>query len=186
MKFHWYANTETGPINAQNVCEGGPGVPIVRGSAAAGDGRVVSDTSGKTAPEVYRLEEQVGFVLRLAAQRHAAIFQAHSLMKLTPTQFSALIRIAEVGTCSQNHLGRLTAMDVATIKGVIDRLREKALVTLRRDPGDKRRTVIALTPMAEEMIGQLQDVGRTITEATLEPLTAQERVRLLRLLKKIA
>ena len=146
----------------------------------------MSDTSGKTAPEVYRLEEQVGFVLRLAAQRHAAIFQAHSLMKLTPTQFSALIRIAEVGTCSQNHLGRLTAMDVATIKGVIDRLREKALVTLRRDPGDKRRTVIALTPMAADMIPKLHHAGHTITEATLEPLTPKERERLLKLLNKIA
>jgi DNA-binding MarR family transcriptional regulator len=134
----------------------------------------------------YRLEEQVGYVLRLAAQRHAVIFQSHTLMKLTPTQFSALVRIAEVGTCSQNHLGRLTAMDVATIKGVIDRLREKKLVTLKQDPDDKRRTVITLTPLAAGLIGELHDVGRTITEATLEPLTAKERVRLLKLLNKIA
>jgi len=147
---------------------------------------VASEDPGEAAPEAYRLEEQVGFVLRLAAQRHAAIFQAQSLMKLTPTQFSALIRIAEEGECSQNRLGRLTAMDAATIKGVIDRLREKALVALKRDSGDKRRMMIALTPKAAAMIPQLHAAGHAITGATLAPLSAKERARLLKLLKKIA
>ena len=71
----------------------------------------------------YRLDDQAGYLLRLASQRHAAIFQSLTLEGLTPTQFSALIRISEQGQCSQNHLGRLAAMDVATIKGVADRLR---------------------------------------------------------------
>jgi len=34
--------------------------------------------------------------------------------------------LTETGPCSQNLLGRLTAMDVATIKGVIDRLTHAA------------------------------------------------------------
>ncbi|MCB2135685.1 MAG: MarR family transcriptional regulator [Rhodobacteraceae bacterium] len=106
-------------------------------------------------------------------------------MRLTPTQFSALIRISEVGPCSQNHLGRLTAMDVATIKGVVDRLREKGLVTLKRDPGDKRRTVIALTESAAALIDQLKSAGHQISDATLEPLSGAERERLMKLLRKM-
>lgn len=134
----------------------------------------------------YRLDDQIGYVLRLATQRHTAIFQNLSVMDLTPTQFSALVRIAEVGECSQNHLGRLTAMDVATIKGVIDRLGRKGLVALNPDPADKRRTLISLTHKAASIVGDLYRVGHLITEETLAPLNASERRRLLQLLRKIA
>ena len=68
------------------------------------------------------LDDQVGFVLRQAQQRHTTIFAAEMIEGLTPTQWAALAKLREVGACSQNHLGRLTAMDAATIKGVIDRL----------------------------------------------------------------
>src|ERR1700722_10722267 len=72
--------------------------------------------------EPYVLDEQVGFALRQAQQRHTTIFAAKMIEDLTPTQWAALAKLREVGDCSQNHLGRLTAMDAATIKGVVDRL----------------------------------------------------------------
>jgi hypothetical protein len=72
--------------------------------------------------EPYVLDEQVGFALRQAQQRHTTIFAAKMIEDLTPTQWAALAKLRELGDCSQNHLGRLTAMDAATIKGVVDRL----------------------------------------------------------------
>ena len=95
--------------------------------------------------EQYLLEEQVGYLMRLAGQRHATIFQSLAPFGLTPTQFSALVKLLEVGECSQNELGRKTAMDVATIKGVVDRLRQRDLVVVRPDPADKRRSLISLS-----------------------------------------
>jgi hypothetical protein len=50
------------------------------------------------------------------------IFAKEIGINLTPTQWAALAKLTETGPCSQNQLGRLAAMDVATIKGVIDRL----------------------------------------------------------------
>ena len=107
----------------------------------------------------YKLDEQVGYLLRLASQRHSAIFLENTVEGLTPTQFSTLIRISEKGEVSQNHLGRLAAMDVATIKGVVDRLKTKGLVTSRPDPDDKRRSIIALTPQGIAQIDRLKDIG---------------------------
>jgi DNA-binding MarR family transcriptional regulator len=144
---------------------------------------VVSDTEAKAAP--YRLDSQIGFLLRMASQRHANIFQHHAVLDLTPTQFAALVRISEVGECSQNHLGRLTSMDVATIKGVVGRLQRKDLVTLRPDIKDKRRTIIALSCKAADMMDQLYDIGDNISNETLRPLTKSERTKLLQILKKI-
>lgn len=145
---------------------------------------VESDTEAKTAS--YHLDSQIGYLLRMASQRHANIFQHHSVLSLTPTQFAALIRVSEVGECSQNHLGRLTSMDVATIKGVVGRLQRKDLVTLRADPKDKRRTIIALSSKAVAMLDQLYDIGTDISDETLRPLTNSEKTRLVRILKKIS
>ena len=55
-------------------------------------------------------------------QRHATIFAREIGINLTSPQWAALSKLAETRPCSQNQLGRLTAMDVAAIKGVIDRL----------------------------------------------------------------
>ena len=43
---------------------------------------------------VYRLEDQVGFLLRRANQRHLAVF-AEVIPEVTTTQFAALARLAE-------------------------------------------------------------------------------------------
>ena len=61
-----------------------------------------------TPDDDYELEAQIGFLLRRAQQRHVAIF-AESMgdIDLTPTQFSALVKIRDEGGVSQNRLGRL-------------------------------------------------------------------------------
>jgi len=81
----------------------------------------------------YVLEEQIGFILRQVWQRHATIFAREIGINLTPTQWAALAKLTETGPCSQNQLGRLTAMDVATIKGVIDRLTARGLTETSAD-----------------------------------------------------
>ncbi|MEO9518505.1 MAG: MarR family winged helix-turn-helix transcriptional regulator [Paracoccaceae bacterium] len=133
----------------------------------------------------YALEDQVGFMLRVASQRHANIFQSNIVGNLTPTQFSTIIRLAEVGKVSQNHLGRLTAMDVATIKGVVDRLKAKGLILSEPDLVDKRRSVISLSPQGESLVSDLKRAGRQISAETLAPLNAKEQKTLLGLLRKI-
>ncbi|MFT5796923.1 MAG: DNA-binding MarR family transcriptional regulator [Candidatus Azotimanducaceae bacterium] len=134
----------------------------------------------------YVLEDQVGYLLRLASQRHSVIFQKHAIENMTPTQFSTLVRVAEIGEVSQNHLGRLAAMDVATIKGVVDRLRAKNLIMSRPDKIDKRRTVISLTEHGSALIVDLRSTGLLITRETLAPLSTKEQVTLVALLRKIS
>lgn len=133
----------------------------------------------------YSLDDQVGFLLRLASQRHAAIFQSLTLEGLTATQFAALVRIAEQGQCSQNRLGRLAAMDVATIKGVVDRLNQKGLIGAKPDPDDRRRMLISLSKDGEALVERMTSVGHEITAETLKPLTAAERRTIVRLLRKL-
>jgi DNA-binding MarR family transcriptional regulator len=138
------------------------------------------------APEPYRLDDQIGFVLRRAYQRHAAIFAEAMPEGLTPTQFAALARLNERGPCSQNLLGRLTAMDAATVKGVVDRLRDRGLIETAPDPDDRRRTVITLSDAGCALVARAEVIGAEISRRTLSTLAERERETLMRLLKKIA
>jgi len=135
----------------------------------------------------YRLEEQVGFLLRRAHQRHTAIFAARiGKNQLTPTQFATLAKIYDEGTVSQNRLGRLTAMDPATMQGVIARLVDRGFLARAADPGDRRRAILRLTEEGRAAFLDAAPNGKTISKETLAPLDAKERAAFLRLLAKLA
>jgi MarR family transcriptional regulator, lower aerobic nicotinate degradation pathway regulator len=140
----------------------------------------------KTVLGGYRLEDQVGFYLRRAGQRHAAIFAAHMGEELTPTQWAALVKLSELTSVSQNLLGRETAMDAATIKGVVDRLGKRGLIATAPDPGDGRRMLVSITQAGREAVARGIKAARAITAETLEPLDPGEQRQLLDLLRRIA
>jgi DNA-binding MarR family transcriptional regulator len=133
----------------------------------------------------YVLDDQIGFVLRQAQQRHTTLFAAEMIEGLTPTQWAALAKLREFGACSQNHLGRLTAMDAATIKGVIDRLSARGFTLARADPADARRLLVELTNEGASLYDRAVPIARAITEKTLEKLEAGERATLLALLRRL-
>lgn len=143
----------------------------------------MSPKDGPRAADRYRLDEQIGFLLRQANQRHVGIF-ARRIPDLTPTQFAALAKLSELGAVSQNELGRQTAMDAATIKGVIDRLTKRGLTMTRPDPKDRRRRVVELTNDGVAAFGAAAPGAFEITAETLAPLSPRERDELLRLLRK--
>ena len=123
--------------------------------------------------DTYELSGQVGHNLRRANQRHVAIFAKH-VDGLTPMQFAALARLAECGAVSQNKLGRLTAMDSATIKGVVGRLRAKGLVSSRSDQGDQRLRLIHLTEAGHTAFAVAKRQALVARAETVAPLNKAE------------
>jgi DNA-binding MarR family transcriptional regulator len=139
------------------------------------------------APEAgYVLDDQVGFLLRVAMQRHTSIFSSRMLEGLTQTQFAALAKLYEVGPCSQNQLGRLIFLDAATIKGVVDRLSLRRLVTVVSDTRDRRRRAVALTARGREVTAAAITIAEEITVETLAPLSTEEQMTLRRLLHRLS
>lgn len=141
-------------------------------------------SSSKEATSAYQLDRQVGFILRRANQRHLAIFGAH-IDDLTPRQFAVLAKLAQIGPVSQNELGRQTAMDGATIKGVVDRLKKRELVTTRPDLNDMRRISVEQTQAGTETYEKCAQLAAQITQETLQPLDAEEQEQFLNLLAKL-
>jgi DNA-binding MarR family transcriptional regulator len=133
----------------------------------------------------YRLDDQVGFLLRVAMQRHTSIFMSKIVKGLTQTQFAALAKLREVGPCSQNQLGRLIYLDAATTKGVVDRLAVRGFISARPDAHDRRRRAIALTDAGRKVADAAVKIAHRITRDTLTPLTAAEQRTVVRLLRKL-
>ena len=132
----------------------------------------------------YILPEQIGYLLRLANQRHLEIFHQH-IPDLTPTQFSLLITLSTCKEASQNELGRQINIDAATTNGVVERLLKKQLICSSVDPSDKRRLRLSLTESGKRLVSQSIPVARQITVDTLDALTPRESHRLVQLLKKL-
>ncbi|MFQ3622140.1 MAG: MarR family transcriptional regulator [Acetobacteraceae bacterium] len=142
---------------------------------------------GADAAEEYLLERQVGHLLRRAHQRHASLFvERIGVPGLTPMQWAALFSLVRHGSATQNRLGRLTAMDPATIQGVVRRLIARQLVVRAADPSDRRTTLLLPTEAGRALVDGALPAARAITEATLAPLDQSERAIFLKLLQRMA
>lgn len=132
----------------------------------------------------YVLDDQIGYVLRRVTQRHLAIF-SERVPQVTTTQWAVLARLAELGPLSQNHLGRMTSMDAATIKGVVDRLVRLGYVETAADPADRRRLTVSLADAGRKVFDDGVATALKVSAETLGPLTQAERAQLMVLLLKL-
>ena len=133
------------------------------------------------------MEEQVGFVLRRAHQRATFIFNASMAeFGVTPTQFAALAKLHDLGSVSQNELGRLTAMDPATISSVASRLIQRGYVSASPDDKDARLVILTLTATGAAATLAMIAAAAEVSRQTLAPLSASEAARFLALLERLA
>lgn len=141
-----------------------------------------------TRSETVGLDEHVSHLLRCAHKRASSVvLKELGDSHLTPAQFFALLRLFERGQMSQNHLGRLTAMDPATIQGVIHRLQARGLIERQPDRNDRRRIALRLTSAGRRAVEELRAHHMVkLNEAILEPLNPNERKLFVRLLKRLA
>lgn len=142
------------------------------------------ESSGRS--PAYRLEEQVGFVLRQAHQRATDTFNSvMSGFKITPRQFATLAKLHDIGPTSQNQLGRLVAMDPATMVGVAGRLARGGLVRQSVAPSDARLVLLELTAEGRAVVEAMKARGAEVSRRTLSPLSPEEAETFLRLLAKL-
>ena len=137
-------------------------------------------------PAGYRLEAQIGFVLRRAHQKATGVFNAvMGGFGVTPTQFAALAKLHDAGRVSQIELGRLTAMDPATIWGVINRLAKQGYVGQSPAPNDGRLVMVELTDAGHKATLRMKAVAAEVSRETLRPFTNEEAKQLLALLSRL-
>ena len=131
------------------------------------------------------VDDQVGFLLRAASQRNTVLFAELMVAGITRVQFATLAKLFELGSCSQNELGRLILMDRATIKGVVSRLRRRGYIQVVADKRDRRQHLLSLTAFGQRITRRAIAVAPEITERMLQRLNGAERRQIVALLRKI-
>ncbi|EJO33333.1 MarR family winged helix-turn-helix transcriptional regulator [Achromobacter marplatensis] len=134
----------------------------------------------------YLFSDQIGHLLRRVYQRHTALFQQYIPdSQLTAAQFVVLCSVRDNGASSLADLVKATVIDQATVRGVVDRLKQRELVQVDHDPIDRRKVVINLTPIGQELVAQMEPFAKQITESTYGNLNPAERLALDFLLTKM-
>jgi MarR family transcriptional regulator, lower aerobic nicotinate degradation pathway regulator len=134
----------------------------------------------------YKVEEQIGYLIRRAHQRATSIFEGVMTgFKVTPVQFAILAKLHDLAVVSQNQLGRLVGVDPATMNGVAARLAARGLVTQSPDHTDARLVLLRLSPDGTRIVEAMKTRGPDVTARTLDPLSPAESAELIRLLTKI-
>jgi DNA-binding MarR family transcriptional regulator len=135
----------------------------------------------------YDVQQQIGHLLRKAQQRHLAIFNQNIAdPQLTAVQFAVMSASRRMGPSSMSDLGKATAIDAATARGIIERLRARGLIALRTDATDRRKTVVELTEAGDRLLVEATPSAARISELTMADLNPVERVAVLYLLRKLA
>lgn len=135
----------------------------------------------------YVVSEQIGHLLRKAYQRHLFIFgQTIDDPQLTAVQFAVLSASRKLGPSSMSDLGKATAIDAATVRGIIERLRVRELIELQTNPDDRRKITVQLTRAGECLVEQVTPTALRISELTMSDLNDAERVAVLYLLRKLS
>jgi DNA-binding MarR family transcriptional regulator len=133
-----------------------------------------------------RIYEKPGHLIRRLQQISLALFMDETKeFEITPVQYSAILAIDNHPGIDQTALCNIIAFDRSTIGDVVTRLERKKLI--RRTPGanDRRTKLLYITPAGRKLIDDIESAVQATQRRILEPLTANERTVLMRMLKKL-
>ncbi len=164
--------------------DGGPQVGPAQGEPAALSRDEIAACYARSG---YSLEHHPAHLIRRAHQRATATFQeVLAGDDLTPTQHAALAIVLRHDALSQNHLGRLTAMDPSTVSLVVRALVKRGLLVRRASQTDQRMAMVALTERGVCYALARLDSSMEVSRRLLRPLSRSEQATFLDLLRRVA
>jgi DNA-binding MarR family transcriptional regulator len=128
------------------------------------------------------LEERAtseGLLLALLGQ-HAMrrLRAAHTEHKLSPRQFHLLGLLHDQGAMTQRELGGLMGIDPSILVTLLNPLEADGYLSRQRDPTDRRRHVVTLTPTGARQLDRAAQAQRDAEDELFAKLTDTQRKQL--------
>ncbi|MFD4523761.1 MarR family winged helix-turn-helix transcriptional regulator [Streptomyces sp. NPDC058470] len=124
-------------------------------------------------------------LLRRALQSYTARWVA-TIGDVTPAQYAVLLTVFNHPGVSQTVLGELTAIDLATLVPLANRLEQRGLLNRAVDPANRRRKQLTLTEKGVGTIKRLHPLSDEVDEAVLGAMPLAQRAALLDALRWIS
>ena len=124
-------------------------------------------------------------VTQTAAHAHRLVSQGLSTVDAHRHHYVLLAALAEFGPTSQAALGRHCGIDRSDVVALVNELVGRGLVERTPDPTDRRRNSITITTAGTRQLGRIEATLAEVQDDLLAPLSAAERDRLSRLLRRV-
>src|SRR5262245_29345068 len=112
--------------------------------------------------------------------------QAFEETGLSPYHHAVLTLLEEDPRETQAMIADALGYDRSHLVGMLDELEERGLIERRRDPADRRRHLVSLTPEGKRASKSLRAVVMKVEDDFFAPLDAEQRETLKSLLRELA
>lgn len=127
-----------------------------------------------------------GHLIRRVHQISTAIFAEEcAAAGLTSVQYATLTAIQENPDVDATRLSSLIAFDRSTLGNVLERLEAKGWIQRNPSLHDKRIKLLRLSPAGLKVLDGVEPAVHRVQQRLLEPLDAQEREQMVRMLTQL-